>query len=251
MIALAGDEIVVDPSSIVGSIGVVFAGFGFPRLLDKLGIDRRVHTAGQSKVILDPFQPEKPEDVARLKTLQREVHETFIALVKARRPGLADDPDLFTGAFWSGERSVALGLADRVGDLDSVLRERYGADVRLKVAWQRHRHRPSPRPRSARSRSGCSGTATVCEAFRTCRLARRPGRAVEGFPMLPVVVIGLVAVVAILGWRGVKTEQKRVSQKLRQAQKPQPKAAPKPARGAAPQTLERDPETGVYKLKDD
>ena len=133
MIALAGDEIVVDPSSIVGSIGVVFAGFGFPRLLDKLGIDRRVHTAGQSKVILDPFQPEKPEDVARLKTLQREVHETFIALVKARRPGLADDPDLFTGAFWSGERSVALGLADRVGDLDSVLRERYGADVRLKV----------------------------------------------------------------------------------------------------------------------
>jgi ClpP class serine protease len=133
MIAVAGDEIVVDPSSIVGSIGVVFAGFGFPRLLDKLGIDRRVHTAGQSKVILDPFQPEKPEDVARLKTLQREVHETFIALVKARRPGLADDPDLFTGAFWSGERSVALGLADRVGDLDSVLRERYGADVRLKV----------------------------------------------------------------------------------------------------------------------
>jgi ClpP class serine protease len=92
-----------------------------------------VHTAGQSKVILDPFQPEKPEDVARLKTLQREVHETFIALVKARRPGLADDPDLFTGAFWSGERSVALGLADRVGDLDSVLRERYGADVRLRV----------------------------------------------------------------------------------------------------------------------
>jgi signal peptide peptidase SppA len=133
MIALAGDEIVVDPSSIVGSIGVVFAGFGFPRLIDKLGIDRRVHTAGQSKVILDPFQPEKPEDVARLKTLQREVHETFIALVKSRRPRLADDPDLFTGAFWSGERGVALGLADRVGDLHSVLRERYGADVRLKV----------------------------------------------------------------------------------------------------------------------
>ena len=133
MIALAGDEIVVDPSSIIGSIGVVFAGFGFPRLIDKLGIDRRVHTAGQSKVILDPFQPEKPEDVARLKQLQREVHDTFIGLVKSRRPRLADDPDLFTGAFWSGERGVALGLADRVGDLHAVLRERYGADVTLKV----------------------------------------------------------------------------------------------------------------------
>ncbi len=133
MIALAGDEIIVDPSSIVGSIGVVFAGFGFPRLLDKLGIERRVHTAGQSKVILDPFQPEKPDDVERLKTLQREVHETFIALVKSRRPALADNPDLFTGAFWSGERGVALGLVDRVGDLHAVLREKYGEDVRLRV----------------------------------------------------------------------------------------------------------------------
>ena len=133
MIALAGDEIVVDPSSIVGSIGVVFAGFGFPRLIDKLGIDRRVHTAGQSKVILDPFQPEKPEDVARLKQLQREVHESFIAMVRARRPRLADDPDLFTGAFWSGERAVALGLVDRIGDLHAVLREKYGEDVTLKV----------------------------------------------------------------------------------------------------------------------
>ena len=133
MIALAGDEIVVDPSSIVGSIGVVFAGFGFPRLIDKLGIDRRVHTAGQSKVILDPFQPEKPEDIERLKQLQREVLESFIAMGRARRPRLADDPDLFTGAFWSGDRGVALGLADRVGDLHAVLRQRYGKDVQLKV----------------------------------------------------------------------------------------------------------------------
>ncbi|MCB1500672.1 MAG: S49 family peptidase [Bauldia sp.] len=133
MIALAGDEIVVDASSIVGSIGVVFAGFGFQRLIDKLGIERRVHTAGEAKVILDPFQPEKEEDVERLKALQREVHESFIGLVKACRPRLADNPDLFTGAFWSGERAVALGLADRVGDLHAVLKEKYGEDVELKA----------------------------------------------------------------------------------------------------------------------
>jgi signal peptide peptidase SppA len=133
MIALAGDEIVVDASSIVGSIGVVFAGFGFEKLIDKLGIERRVHTAGEAKVILDPFQPEKEEDVERLKALQREVHDSFIGLVKSRRPRLADNPDLFTGAFWSGERAVALGLADRVGDLHAVLKDKYGDDVQLKA----------------------------------------------------------------------------------------------------------------------
>ncbi len=133
MIALAGDEIVVDASSIVGSIGVVFAGFGFQKAIAKLGIERRVHTAGEAKVILDPFQPEKEEDVARLKSLQREVHASFIDLVKSRRPRLADDPDIFTGAFWSGERAVVLGLADRVGDLHAVLREKYGDKVELKT----------------------------------------------------------------------------------------------------------------------
>jgi serine protease SohB len=133
MIALAGDEIVVDGSSIVGSIGVVFAGFGFQRLIEKVGIERRVHTAGEAKVILDPFQPEKEEDVARLKTLQREVHASFIELVKSRRPRLADEPEIFTGAFWSGERAVALGLADRVGDLHAVLREKYGDKVELRT----------------------------------------------------------------------------------------------------------------------
>jgi signal peptide peptidase SppA len=133
MIALAGDEIVVDASSIVGSIGVVFAGFGFEKAIAKLGIERRVHTAGEAKVILDPFQPEKEEDVARLKSLQREVHASFIDLVKSRRARLADDPEIFTGAFWSGSRAVALGLADRVGDLHTVLREKFGADVQLKT----------------------------------------------------------------------------------------------------------------------
>jgi signal peptide peptidase SppA len=144
MIAAAGDEIVVDQSSIVGSIGVVSAGFGFPKLLEKIGVERRVHTAGESKSMLDPFRPEKPEDVERLEALQRDVHRMFIDLVKARRGAkLAADPDLFTGAFWSGERAVALGLADRVGDLRSLMRERYGDKVRFKAvstersAWRR------------------------------------------------------------------------------------------------------------------
>lgn len=131
MIAAAGDEIVVDGASIVGSIGVLSAGFGFPKLLEKIGVERRVHTAGKSKAMLDPFQPEKEEDVARLLALQEDVHAAFIGLVKSRRSGLKDDPDLFTGAFWSGARAVDLGLADRVGDLREVLRERYGDKVRV------------------------------------------------------------------------------------------------------------------------
>jgi serine protease SohB len=145
MIAAAGDEIIVDASSIVGSIGVLFSGFGFTGLIDKLGIERRVHTAGQSKAMLDPFRPEKDEDVARLKAMQADVHAGFIALVKSRRPHLADAPDLFTGAFWSGARAVDLGLADRVGDLREVLREKYGPKVRVlpiptqKSGWLRRR----------------------------------------------------------------------------------------------------------------
>lgn len=133
MIAAAGDLIVVDPSSIVGSIGVVSAGFGFTGLMERLGVERRVHTAGKSKAMLDPFRPEREEDVARLRVIQEDVHAAFIGLVKERRAKtLVDDPDLFSGAFWSGARAVELGLADRVGDLRSVLRERYGEKVRLK-----------------------------------------------------------------------------------------------------------------------
>ena len=145
MIAAAGDEIVVDAASIVGSIGVLYAGFGFPKLMEKIGVERRVHTAGRSKAMLDPFRPEKEEDVSRLKALQEDVHAAFIDLVKSRRPKLADDPDLFTGAFWSGARAVELGLADRVGDLRAVLRERYGEKVRVlpiqmaRQGWLRRR----------------------------------------------------------------------------------------------------------------
>ncbi len=144
MIAAAGDEIVVDPSSIVGSIGVVSAGFGFTGLIERIGVERRVHTAGKSKAMLDPFRPERDEDVARLATIQEDVHAAFIDLVKTRRGSkLADDPDLFSGAFWSGSRAVAIGLADRIGDVRGLMRERYGENVRFRVipternAWRR------------------------------------------------------------------------------------------------------------------
>lgn len=134
MIACAGDEIIADPSSIVGSIGVVSASFGFVGLLDKLGVERRVHTAGENKAILDPFRPERPEDVAHLLDLQKQVHETFIDLVRERRGSrLKHDEDLFTGLFWAGKRALDLGLIDHLGDLRSTLRERYGDEVRIRL----------------------------------------------------------------------------------------------------------------------
>ncbi|MCP4383854.1 MAG: S49 family peptidase, partial [Hyphomicrobiales bacterium] len=113
LIALAGDEIIVDASSIVGSIGVVYSGFGFQQMIEKIGVERRVHTAGRNKAILDPFSPEKAEDVSRLRALQDEIHEGFIDLVKTRRKTLSDDPELFSGAFWTGGKAVGLGLVDQ------------------------------------------------------------------------------------------------------------------------------------------
>lgn len=134
MIAIAGDEIFADPSSIVGSIGVVSASFGFPELLKKIGVERRVHTAGQNKVLLDPFKPEKKEDVERLKAIQLEVHQTFIDLVKERRGAkLKDDPDLFTGLFWTARKGIELGLVDALGDMRSTLKQRYGEKTRLRL----------------------------------------------------------------------------------------------------------------------
>jgi serine protease SohB len=131
MIACAGDEIFCDPSSILGSIGVVGGGFGFQDLIKRIGVERRLYTAGEHKAMLDPFLPEDPDDVARLKALQREIHAIFIALVKgsrgARLKGSADV--LFTGEYWAGEKSVSLGLADKIGDIRSTLRERYGEKV--------------------------------------------------------------------------------------------------------------------------
>jgi len=134
MIACAGDEIIADPSSVIGSIGVVSASFGFPELLKKIGVERRVYTAGKNKVSLDPFQPEKPSDIEHLKSLQLEIHEVFINLVKERRDTkLKDDEDLFTGLFWTGLRAKELGLIDDLGDMRSVLRARFGEKVQLKL----------------------------------------------------------------------------------------------------------------------
>src|SRR5690242_7810706 len=131
MIACAGDEIFCDPSSIMGSIGVVGGSFGFQALIQKIGVERRLYTAGEHKAMLDPFLPENPDDVARLKAIQREIHAIFISLVKDSRGAKlkgADD-ELFTGEYWAGDKSVALGLADGIGDLRSTLRARYGEKV--------------------------------------------------------------------------------------------------------------------------
>ena len=134
-LALAGDEIYADPSSIVGSIGVISAGFGFDKAIEKLGIERRVYTSGPTKSILDPFKAEKSEDVERLKAIQRDVHESFIAIVKERRGArlAAPDDELFSGAFWSGPKAVQLGLIDGVVDVRTKMRELHGEKVRLRV----------------------------------------------------------------------------------------------------------------------
>ncbi|MEP9376541.1 S49 family peptidase [Aquabacter sp. CN5-332] len=132
MLACAADEIVCDPSSVVGSIGVISAGFGFEKLIEKIGVERRVHTAGTRKMMLDPFRPERPEDVERLEAIQKEVHATFAALVKGRRGDtLSGEEDLlFSGEFWVGTQALGFGLVDDLGDLRTVLRARYGDKVR-------------------------------------------------------------------------------------------------------------------------
>ncbi len=131
MIACAADEIVCDASSIVGSIGVVGASFGFDAAIKRLGIERRVYTAGEHKVMLDPFQPEKPDDVARLQAIQQEIHNNFISLVKQSRGGRLTGPEktLFSGEYWLAATAQGYGLIDKLGDPRGVLRERYGEDV--------------------------------------------------------------------------------------------------------------------------
>src|SRR6185436_3676296 len=139
MIACAADEIVADASSIVGSIGVVGGSFGFDKLIEKVGIERRLYTSGENKAMLDPFLPEKPEDVAKLKAIQREIHESFIGLVKARRGDKLDSREsaLFTGEYWTGQRGRELGLVDAVGDLRTTLRERFGEKLRMPLMGER------------------------------------------------------------------------------------------------------------------
>lgn len=136
MLACAADEIFADPSSIIGSIGVVSAGFGFDRLIERFGVERRIHTVGKSKALLDPFSPERPDDVARLKEVQKRVYDMFVALVRERRSGRLreeESEDLFSGAIWAGQDALGLGLIDGLGDVRSVMRQRFGEKVQLRA----------------------------------------------------------------------------------------------------------------------
>lgn len=131
-LACAADEIYADQNSIVGSIGVISGGFGFPEALAKLGVERRIYTAGTSKSTNDPFKPENPEEVAKLKDLLEEIHQSFIGEVKSRRGAkLKDDKDLFTGAFWTGRKALELGLIDGIAHLESELRRKFGDKVEI------------------------------------------------------------------------------------------------------------------------
>lgn len=138
-LACAADEIVVDPNSIVGSIGVISAGFGFQDLIARIGVERRVHTSGDRKSMLDPFRPEKPDDVERLRRLQAEIHDAFKDWVRQRRGKLlrADEATLFNGEFWTGKRGLEFGLVDGLGDLRTTLQARYGTKVHLPVIGPR------------------------------------------------------------------------------------------------------------------
>jgi serine protease SohB len=133
-LACAGDEIYANENSIVGSIGVVSAGFGFPELIKRFGVERRVHSAGDRKAMLDPFREENPKDVARLKALHKEIHESFKDHVRTRRGAhlKGSEKSLFNGDIWTGRQAVELGLIDGLGELRHVLRQRYGEKLRLK-----------------------------------------------------------------------------------------------------------------------
>ena len=135
LIACAGDEIYANSSSIVGSIGVISASFGFQDAIKKIGIQRRVYTAGKNKSTLDPFKEEKDEDIERIKKLQLELHSDFIEVVKKSRGQKLKDPEknnTFTGEFWSGSASMKLGLIDGIGNAEQILREKFGEDIVIK-----------------------------------------------------------------------------------------------------------------------
>lgn len=137
-LASAADEIFIDETSMLGSIGVISAGFGLQDLIGRYGVERRVHTSGTSKSMLDPFRPEKPEDITRLKGWLEDIHQVFIAYVKKRRGDrLADDPALFTGEVWIGQKAVDQGLADGLGHLVPVMKARFGDKVRFRRYGQK------------------------------------------------------------------------------------------------------------------
>lgn len=136
-LACAADEIYVDDSSIIGSIGVISASFGFHDLMKKQGVERRVHTAGQDKSMLDPFRPERPSDVKRLKALQKKIHDNFIAHVQDRRGSKLASDKLFTGEVWIGKDAVDNGLVDGIAHLGAKMKEKFGDDVRLNALGQK------------------------------------------------------------------------------------------------------------------
>lgn len=133
-LACAGDEIYADENSIIGSIGVISMGFGFPKLMQKLGVESRVHTAGESKSTNNPFKPEKPEDVAKLKSILEEMHVSFKAMVRVRRGEKlkGKDKELFTGAYWTGKTALTLGLIDGIGHMEDTMKRKFGDKAVLK-----------------------------------------------------------------------------------------------------------------------
>jgi serine protease SohB len=150
-LALAGDEIFAAPSSIIGSIGVVHASFGFADVLDRLGVERRLYTAGSKKSLLDPFRPQDPEDVDRLMQIMTEIHGDFKSMVRQRRGDRlkAADDELFEGQIWTGRKAAELGLIDGLGELHGVMRERFGNKVKLPQVgaarpWWRRRLKVGP-----------------------------------------------------------------------------------------------------------
>jgi serine protease SohB len=167
-LATAADDIHVDPNSIIGSIGVISASFGFHDLLARIGVERRVHTAGEDKSLLDPFRPERPEDIDRLKRLQAVIHANFIAQVKGRRGTRLRGDNLFSGEIWVGQAGVDAGLADGIGHLMPVMRARYGEKVRFVVVARR---------RSFFSRLGLPGVFELLDALDARALWARFGLA--------------------------------------------------------------------------
>lgn len=139
-LACAADEIYLDLNSIVGSIGVISPGFGFVDLIKKMGIERRVYTSGKSKSFLDPFKEEKKEDIDRLKNIQEQIHENFIDYVKKRRGAKlssSNEDEVFSGLFWVGKKGVELGLADGVGSINEVIKEKFGKKAKIKIIDQK------------------------------------------------------------------------------------------------------------------
>ena len=139
-LACAADEIYLDLNSIVGSIGVISPGFGFVDLIKKIGVERRVYTSGKSKSFLDPFKEEKKEDIYRLKSIQEQIHENFIEYVKSRRGSKllsSAEDEIFSGLFWVGKKGVDLGLADGIGSINQIIREKYGNKAKIKIIDQK------------------------------------------------------------------------------------------------------------------